>query len=282
MASTEKRNWILGFLSWLLLGGTFVWLAPMNLQAPAVTSLATIAVAAVSVRTIFWQISKQAKNADILNKENEKRKLKISIYTDVAKVSREAADARSDFFAATLSLRFNISLAIQMAADGFPPGSPSENPQSLINLFNIMRDKLRRLGGEIERWIVVDPRISVFQLALSANAERMQPIFDFYLQHAIRFIPSTMQGDTVSYKWRLPFGTEMKALESINNQLDDCGRDLVGVLFDLGVEMQNLLVGDLFGATVPAREPLDKSIEVIRLSDHARLSEKFRAELRRR
>lgn len=167
-----------------------------------------------------------------------------------------------------------------MAVEGFDPGLPEVTSQSLGSLYFEMQEKLGRLSSELERWAVVDIRTSLFRSAFSINSKRMFPPFNDFLQHAMRAVVAQRNGDSWVYQWRLPIQSEREALVKAAEKLEDCGMDLLGILFDLDVEMQNLLVGSLFGAAVAAREPIDKTVQVIRLSDYDQLSKKFFNELR--
>lgn len=121
----------------------------------------------------------------------------------------------------------------------------------------------------------IDPRILIFRTALNASLHDLSSLFfeTFITSAAPAFPADDAAGKTLAY--RPPNVETAQALyevaETVNNVLADVG----AYCEDLLAELQNLLVGDLFGTTVEARQPTDPACKVIQLDNANELENWF-------
>jgi hypothetical protein len=128
-----------------------------------------------------------------------------------------------------------------------------------------------------ERWQIIDRRIEIFRTALGVASYNIDaawhPYFDVALRRMPRDFPGQVQQGT-PLTWEPPDDQGMQELERVGNDLIDALADLESYIYDLRIEMQNLLVGELFDQTLPPRQPVDPRITIV-LDRHKELAAYF-------
>lgn len=252
--------------------------ADYTAQATAILALATFLVGLIGFVGVFWQIGRQAKSAITQNRLNEASKLKLEIYRgilDTCELSSSAEIALSSY------LR-NFQLEIRTAGNLHGMGMPFTTPTARFLEFSELRQAatVAAIGviTVVERWHVVDGRMSVFQDAINSAIYDVNDAADLVQAVAIHLMPMDAPGTTNALPWDLPTAAQVKQLKAAAESLYEALHNLSYYVADFQNEMQALLVGDLFGNRVITRKPLDPSAKVIRLKDERSLRQHFRQE----
>ena len=75
--------------------------------------------------------------------------------------------------------------------------------------------------------------------------------------------PTSSNGET--YPWTPPDANAFESIRTLGASLTDTLSTFGSYIYDMQIEMQNLLLGDLFPYRVPLRQPLDPKYVVVRL-----------------
>jgi hypothetical protein len=142
-----------------------------------------------------------------------------------------------------------------------------------------MADTQIAVIGMIERWLIVDPRINVFKLAFSASMhETWDEFFPKYFSLVMDKLPADLHRENESTIVLPPkpcTPEELHAIRFLGEKMIAESENFLGYLYDFQVEMQRLLLRDLFKHDLPVREPIDPNIIVLNLRNHRALTKLF-------
>ncbi|TBB88242.1 hypothetical protein ELH41_16045 [Rhizobium ruizarguesonis] len=248
----------------------FFKLAP-PVQAAVITATATCASALIGFTAVFVQIGRQGRNAIRANTKNEELKRKVEIYERTLEATRKAAVAALDLTA--YLRRFRTSLDLR---DIFPhmgsAHAPAERYMEYQQLYNDASTSFIGVMTVIESWHIIEPKLDVFRLAISAGLDELRKT-----DRAPNLIMKTMPVPGHELSWAMPDAVERKALEELIDQKTfEIGR-LSAWMADFQVEMQVLLLGDLFPKPIERRNPPDPKQFCIRLDRYEEVKRKLKA-----
>jgi len=123
-----------------------------------------------------------------------------------------------------------------------------------------------------ERWLVVDPRFEVFRIAINAVMHDVREEWGAYFDLAMRNMPVELPA---GLHWTVPGTDQLAAIEAASDRFIDRLGTLTAYSYDFQAEMQNVLIGPLFGNTVPRRQPIDPRHIVISLGNAMLLTRHF-------
>jgi hypothetical protein len=199
----------------------------------------TLAGVLVGVIVLRWQLSVQHRNALRANAEKDRNELNLEIYRDVSGASEEADRAVMPLFGLTIAGDGAWTFEIE-------PPKVSEFRDATNRCTEAMVAVLAR----IQKWeIAFGGGHSKFAKALSQKRDNVR--------------------DTTARLLSLmetPGGADAFALREAVRGVRYTILELTGLLWDLRVESQNLLLGGLFQYRVPRRQPTDPSITVTTLT----------------
>jgi hypothetical protein len=251
---------------------------PREDQAAVIGAIATIAVGFLGAIGLIWQIGRQARSAIEQNKNNESLKLKLKIYEEIIVTCRDASNAVVSMSSYVRLFHTNVILFQQIAQQGLQAVIPDARVPRLIEKKTAVDTAVIEIISLTERWQIIDPRIQIFRVATGAAKYDIdaawQPYFNVALARMPHEIPGHAQQGTL-FPWQPPSEQDSQQLEKIGSDLIDALMILQGYIYDLQIEMQNLLLGELFDRRLPPREPVDPRIAIIRLDQHKKLDEYF-------
>lgn len=239
-------------------------------------AVATVLVGTLGALVVVWQIGQQARSAIDQNRLNEAQKLKLRVYEDVVRVCSDAATATGRLSTFIQSFQTMVGVWHDARAKGISLSPPKARVPELLKLNSKFSEANIELMLLTERWQVVDPRIDLFRHAINAALHDYREAQHPYLQFASRAMPMDHPNDpTKLLPWTAPdpIVTDQMSVRLLE-ALQTCG----SYLADIQVEMQNLLVGDLFGHRIAPRAPLDQKFVVVRLDAYDRLKNYFETE----
>ena len=145
------------------MGWMYDWIAnlPPPVQAAIITASATLVGAFFGFWVIYFQLGKQGSNAIAQSKKNESLKLKVQIYENVATITAEAEDAVLELTTYLNQLRFEVGLS------DLPKRIPKHRFPEYLRLNYQATTSIVGVMLLIERWHIIDPRLSIFRSAIA-------------------------------------------------------------------------------------------------------------------
>ena len=132
------------------------------------------------------------------------------------------------------------------------------------------------LIGLQERWEIIDPRTAIFRKAFAHAAYELGEAWKEYLEVAAHDMPYERPDGIIS--WKCPTLARIAEIKAIGDKLREGIALHRCYLIDFQVEMQNLLLGELFaGNRVTGRTPILARYRTVRLDDVAELEPYFAA-----
>jgi len=232
--------------------------------------LSTLLGITVSVALIIWQIGRQYKNNIELQRENNREKLKLEIYSDYRKRITEAQQkiisASTKAQAMVDDLKFNLA---QIQRGG--------SPLSISGRAKDMRDahyaaifSLVDLSNLIEQYEIINPNLEIFLIGFSYANHCMEKAFVPYHQLLLEFLPLDVLPQDQARAGTDVIGPRKEAskddLERMEQRAKDYGEATFNAscyVLDLAKEAQNIFLGKLFSHTIPPRKPLDPKYIVL-------------------
>ncbi len=242
--------------------------------AAIIGSLTTVVTGVVGLGVLIWRLRKEAQLAIDENKSSEAMKLKLKIYEEeVVKVVDRLEDAQASLSAFIQTFATELDTRVQGIRAGVPASMPAARVPVLIDLKTAFDRAATEIVSFTERWLVIDPRFEIFRSAINAASHDVNASYGAYFNLAISRMPMELSAGGIH--WHQPTATDVQTINAISAPLRDRLSTLIAYASDFQNEMQNALVGPLFGNAVPARKPIDPRYIVITLKDHASLARRF-------
>ena len=185
-------------------------------------------------------------------RQNAREGLRLEIYHDIHKASRELMLAEIDAtsFArgtlSTLQLLQNPDMSIMLSS------FQTRRAINFADLSSQLGDKMTSLMSELEKYEIASPELKIFRTALSVASTDMwdtqQPLFQAYLVCMSGDVSEAAQvpGQPSVIHQMLPDVEGMARIEALTDGYIAATDKIGNLYFDLGVETQNLLLGSLF------------------------------------
>jgi len=210
---------------------------------------------------IFYQLARQSKNAIEQNRRNESLKLKVQIYEKVIGTCSAAQDAVMQFTNYISVLDLQLLFATNMQGGLVKPRPPSQRYPEYSRLRSQATLGLISVVTMIEQWHVVDPRLSVFRRAIGMGLDSHQKI----IFGGPDILVNAMPMDEFLDQWSPPSAADLARYRArMQIELYEMGR-LSAWVGDFQIEMQMLLLAELFPNPVERRDPPDPEQFCIRL-----------------
>jgi hypothetical protein len=120
--------------------------------------------------------------------------------------------------------------------------------------------------GLIERYQIVDPRLSIFITAFNVAHHDMMESFTPLFSFLFKILPVEVLRPDGSFELLNivnPSDGQVHKLEMLVEAYSEASGDMGSYLYDLNVELQNTLLGGLFLNKAPRRIPIDLKYNVI-------------------
>lgn len=177
-----------------------------EMKTTAIVQAVSVATAIMGVMLVVWQIGRQARNARQQTRHTEALKLKMQVYQEVSKLCADATDGEVEF--AAFLWRFHMDVNLYKAVIGtgqYVPNVPRARARDLIDIQTAHSDGAIALISFIERWWIIDPRISVFRTAINVAMHDVRDAFAKYFNVASRWMPQEEPGaQGVLFPWHAP------------------------------------------------------------------------------
>lgn len=239
----------------------------------AETKAALIGAAAVLLAALFgfggliWQVRSQARQSRAAILENEKRKLKAGLYEEGVAVCRELADVAIALSTKLRTMAMQVEIAARAAPANLAYDLPAARFPKLAADYDVFADAVLRFIFLVENRRIVDPRIIVFRTAMSVVLHDTRELMHSRFVLSVKPALPTERPDGELFPYTPPSVEGAEVVRQLSEDFIASLDDAVMYTEDFLVELQNHLLGDLFGTSVAHREPIDPSRKVISLDN---------------
>jgi hypothetical protein len=241
-------------------------------KAALIGAASTLLTAAVGFGALFFQIRSQGRQSREGVAEIERRRHKASIYEDAVLICRELSDSSIELRTKLRMMMMELQIAARDSAANYIPAARSPK---LANLYGHFTDAAFKFIFLVENRRFIDPRILVFRSAMSTILHDTNKLmFSDFVEHVVPILP--VEGpDRMLFPYSAPSVQSAATATKLSEAFIDSLGDATAYTDDFLVEMQNSLLGDLFGRNVSHRMPLDPRKKVITLENAADLERWF-------
>lgn len=243
------------------------------ITAGLITAWGAIAAAAIAGMVIFFQIKEQSRQSLKNARDIEASKLKLQIYKEALIDSDNATMSQARVHSYLQGFVAALVVARLLDKPGCTAPVPSQRFSELNQLNTDMMLSASRFIRIIENWEIVDCRLYIFKDAVNAAKFDIAGCFDRYVDVAMGLFPIDREGEAAI--WHVPSEQQLKVLREVTDELAAAIFVLMNYLMDFDREFQNLLLADIFPGFVSKRQPLDPTLMVITLQDHAELQSRI-------
>lgn len=260
-------SWIWDF--WHGLGG--------DTKSALIQGLATLAAAMFGALAISRQIKMQGEQSRGQILGTERRRLKSIFYDEIATVCAQEQDANLEYSSWLRGIDLELRLHRDALARNLTPFAFSRRVMELNKFHSDLQKAAIDVIFLIERRLIFDPRILVFRTAINVALHDLRESHQELFSALMFILPVDLPNGTV-HPGHPPDIEQIDAILPMIAQKLEAALSLSSWLSDFLVEMQNLLLGDIFEARAPIRNPLDPSEIVVTLDRASRLELHFEAE----
>jgi hypothetical protein len=247
----------------------------LQIQSAFVGALATIGVAMAGFGALYYQIGRQGRDAIEQSRQNEAMRLKLQFYDQMLQTVKAANDATIEHINFLHLYLYQIRLCAASEAGGYNWTPPTSRFSKYRELIIETKNRIIELSMLMENCRIVDRRISIFNTAMSYGIDAINSANAGFPDILMISMPQDVE--TPPDNWRIPVGERLDAIEK------RVEREIYAVSLtsawvgDFQVEMQNLLLGDLFPTRIPRRDPPDPEQFTIRLDRNVEIEKWFRS-----
>lgn len=203
-----------------------------------------------------------------LQAENKRNEFKLDVYREFGQKLDEAHEALSD-------VQFYVVFAAQEAdgaedsrALGIVPGPLRHHAKEFVDKFAAASYKVAAVMMLIERYLIIEPDLDVFKLALNCAVHDARQLQNSTTQVMFKWFPiKKPEGATgPEYVHVVPIPKDVTTpLQRSGWEFYNQASIIGSYLEDLRRELQILLLSGLFKGPVPKRQPIDPALRVVTL-----------------
>lgn len=243
-------------------------------KAALIGAFTTIAVGLIGFGGLICQIKSQGRQSREAVAENERRRIKATMYDDAVKICRELADTSGELSCSLLMMKLQIEFAAKAHAEGRPFDLPSARFPALLDTYRLFADAALKFVFFVENRRFINPKILIFRTAMSVVLHDTRKLMHSSFPDNVMTSLPVQQQDGALFPYTPPTVEHAARIKELCETFISSLNDAVMYTEDFLVELQNHLLGDLFGKVVQHRVPADPSKKVISLQ-HADTLEKW-------
>lgn len=237
-------------------------------KAALIGAISTLGVGVLGFGGLFFQIRSQGQQSRDAVAENERRRLKAEMYEDAVGVCRELADASIEFANDLRMMMLQVEFAAHANQDGQPYNLPSARYPRLLEKHAQFCNAALKFIFLVENRRFIDPKILIFRTAMSAVLWDANKLMNSeFVDSVMTSIPVESQDGNI-FSYTPPTVQHASLIKKLCERFIEAIGNAQMYTEDFLVELQNALLGDLFGKKVAHRKPLDPAKKVITL-EHA-------------
>jgi hypothetical protein len=215
------------------------------------------------------QINRNHRNNIVLQTEKIKDDFKNKLYAEINERLEIADDAAITAAGYVNKIALSFTSYLTSIELGHNPLLPKERIPEVINLQYQGSNAITKLIYVIEKYEIVQPELKIFQKALNVCMHDISAAFTPFFQESLLILPITIEeninGRVEKRDIPKPFPTRerFENFKKLGFNYQKAWNNITGVTYDFRIEIQNLLLGNIFGRKVPSRQPIDPNIKVI-------------------
>jgi hypothetical protein len=261
-------------IAWAIGGQSF----GVEIRSALIGGFATFGAAIAGFGAVILQMRSQGRQARAAIIETERRKFKANMYEEAVLVCRDVADSAIELSNRLRTMMMHVEIASRAQAAGLNFQVPPTRFPELTASYATFSDAVLRFVFLIENRRFIDERIVVFRTALfTVLHDTSDLIFSQFMAHVLPALPVEAPDGSL-FPYNAPSIEGALTVRSLSERFIDALQDSIAYTEDFLVEMQNLLLGDLFGMQLGQRQPLDPDIKVVCLDHAEELEAWFRKE----
>lgn len=239
-----------------------------------------IAAIIVGLIALSFQIYWQHRSSLKLQRENNKQETQISLYSDIAqeinKANENVINAHTKVQSAIASLKLYLYATEKWNRDF----NISNRAADINDAHYAALQSINKVSRKVEQYLIVNPNLSIFVTAFNSVQHDITESYNKISQKLMESLPIEVSEDENQAQAKLLRLTiKRENVEYIEEKANVYMNNLftaLSYLYDLTIETQNLLLGEVFGNEVPIRKPLDPKLKVITTkAKDAKILEKY-------
>lgn len=233
-------------------------------QAAVITAGATCISALIGFTAVFIQIGRQGKNAIKANRQNEALKRKVEIYERTLEKSQAAREALTELTTFLRLYTSAVDIAVDLLQAVGKPDAPAARYPRYLELQMEASTAVTSLMTMIQSWLIVEPKLEIFIEALAWGSHELREARASRGRSDI--LMRTMPVEVLPAEhWLVPDpATAAEIRDRVEQEWFQLSR-ISGWIHDFQIEMQILLLDELFPNEVKRRDPPDPKQFCIRL-----------------
>jgi hypothetical protein len=238
-----------------------------SVRAPIISAAATCLAALLGFGGVIFTIGRQGRNAINANTANEQLKRKIEIYEQVLGTTRRA----DEISVALTGFLNNFTLTLDLIRVSEDLGRQWQPPTARYPQYSeLLSEAYAAFTGVItliESWHIIEPKLDVFRYAISMGMRELTTVVRPIPDPLIYAMPAPRHEE----KWEFPDPQRLEVIKRrVEMEVNAISR-LSCWVGDFKIEMQILLLSDLFRKPVERREPEDPDFFCIRLDRYGEI-----------
>jgi hypothetical protein len=230
----------------------------------------------VGAGCIVYQVHSEHQSAKKLQIDQFKNQVCIDLYERIRPVISEATEKAASFTIRSagipdlIILKWNSQNNIKSA-----PGITLPSPEHLLKVAKEVRDSVGDLSFFLRRYRVAVLPFETFARVLTMQIEKTDVAFELFNKEYENWAPADVKMFDVANPFanqaltRNPTGEEFQRLCDLYQTLELEISHLSNFIYDIDIEAQNILLGDVFGGKVSIRQPREKKYLVLNSSPSA-------------
>jgi hypothetical protein len=210
---------------------------------------------------VGWQINKQFRNSQNLQKENKANELKLKIYESIIEMTSKATEEVTTAMTSFTLVPFNLRRTLGMRErDKY--GAVKLNPLEFQLKHGAAEVAVGSLTTAIRRFEIVRPELSIFVIVLNSQPQKIKALSNRVFEAFAHIMPLDITNGFLNAK-------NSTTEEDISNLMLLVGSyqsemlNLAVYIQDYEVEAQNELLGGIFDGKAARRSPKNKRSLVI-------------------
>lgn len=217
----------------------------------------------VTASLIIWQLGRQYKDNIRLQRENNREKLKLELYTEYRKAISYASEhvGSTGTNARIIVTHFNIF--VDQISKGISPIPISDREPAFREAYFKANNSITNLIFVLEEYEIINPNFEIFRTAFSYASHCMTEAFFPFQQVLLEFLPydvplqdqARLGTDVIIPK--IPSKIDLNKISKVAQAYIDAAMEANCYVSDLAKEAQNIFLGNLFSNRLQPRKPID-------------------------
>ena len=244
-------------------------------KAALIGAISIIGVGLIGFGGLILQMRSQGKQSREAAAENERRRLKAALYEDGVAVCGELVDNSIELASTLRMMMLQLEYAARANQIGQPYDIPAARYPMLLAQYGELSDAAIKFILLVENRRIVDPRMLIFRTAMSVVLhDTRNLIHNEFVANVMASIPVQLPDGSI-FPYRPPSVLHAAVIKQLCERFIAALDDAMMYTEDFLAELQNALLGDLFGKKVAHRIPIDPAKKVVTLESAGELQPWF-------